>query len=706
MGTEVKPLGRRVLAIAGFAVLLDNPLAAMPAPPPEPPSLGSAASFAILAGSAVRNSGATRIAGNAGVSPGSTVSNLPLSAFVLGTVYRHDATARQAQTDAAAAYDALAKGACVDTGCELGGKTFTPGVYCLESATLNGTVILDAAGDPDAFWNFRIAGALTTSAESSVIVTHGGHDGNVFWRSGGSVTVGARSSFHGNVLALANITLQSGAHLSGRALARHGTVTLEGNDVSLCCNRLTLTPSGLDDGMIGASYRQTITASGGTAPYSFAMTGARPPGLSLSDAGVLEGKPTMCGHFTFTITATDFLGCTESAVYEIEVDSDLTLMTDSLPDGAECIAYSHPITATGGTGEHVFTTPRGALPDGFLLSKEGVLSGPPTSARSFTFPVTVTDAALCSVSREYTVRILSCWIEPPILTDGTECVSYNAQFSVTEGIGPYMFSITAGMLPPGLSLLPEGGELSGTPSTAGPYAFTVTATDALMRPVISREYTMNIGCPVIVISPPTLPNGTVNQIYSEPITAVGCTHPYSYVFTLDAGELPPGLHPSMSGGLEGIPTVKGHYTFTVKAATIAPGTCSGTRDYAIDIDCPPILLSPLAPRKVEVGYVYDETITASGGIGPYTFDVVKTTLPPELDLLENGDLVGPVTTVGTFTFTVTATDTISKCVGSREYTIVVTPPVAVGFSIPALSTWAMFLLSVMLAGIAVVAIRR
>lgn len=309
----------RYWAIAGFtvAVYCHGPTYARTAP-----SFGSAASFSILGGSRVANTGATRAIGNVGVSPGNIVSGFPPGVVEVGSIFRDDPLARQARIDSDAVFDDLSAGAChvINTG--MPGGTLPEGVYCFPTADvlLTGTLILDAERNPDAVWIFRIAGSLTTAAGSAVRVAQGGYDGNVFWQIGGALTAGARTTLAGNILARGDITLQDGASLSGRLLTR-GAVTLSANRVSLCCAPITLLPAFLPDGFLGVPYSVTITAAGGLAPYAFAVTsGSLPTELKLTPEGVLTGTPTTVGTFPLTITATDSLGCTGTAIYSVSID--------------------------------------------------------------------------------------------------------------------------------------------------------------------------------------------------------------------------------------------------------------------------------------------------------------------------------------------------------------------------------------------------
>lgn len=202
------------------------------------PTLGTAADFAVLGGSTVTNTGATVVNGELGVSPGSSVTGFPPGIVMPpGTIHLADGVAGQAQTDLTTAYNGITgMPALVDlTGTDLGGLTLTPSVYGFtSSATLTGTLTLDAQGDPNAIFIFKIGSSLTTASNSSVLVINGGSDCNVFWQVGSSATLGTTSTLAGNILALTSITLNTGAGLSGRALARNGAVTLDGNSVAIC----------------------------------------------------------------------------------------------------------------------------------------------------------------------------------------------------------------------------------------------------------------------------------------------------------------------------------------------------------------------------------------------------------------------------------------------------------------------------------------
>ncbi|MCW2876895.1 MAG: hypothetical protein JWQ95_995, partial [Sphaerisporangium sp.] len=203
------------------------PHAANAAVPPV--SLGSAATFGVLAGSAVSNTNLTSVTGDLGVSPGSTVTGFP-PGTVSGATHAGDATAAAAKADAVAAYnDAAGRTPVVTVAAELGGTTKTPGVYTPTGGTfqINGTLTLDAQSDPNSLFIFR-AGTLTAANVSNIALVHGAQADNVIWQITGSASLGTYCTFRGNLLAGNHITVNSGAAVFGRVFPLNGTAFLQG----------------------------------------------------------------------------------------------------------------------------------------------------------------------------------------------------------------------------------------------------------------------------------------------------------------------------------------------------------------------------------------------------------------------------------------------------------------------------------------------
>lgn len=212
----------------------DNPLGIREggAPGPAAVTLGPASAFTVLAGSTVTNTGATIVTGDLGVSPGSSVVGFPSPGTVTGTIHAGNATAATAQTALTAAYNDAAgrTTGVIGLSGDLTGLTLAPGLYkSTSSLAISGALTLDALGDPNAIFIIQIASTLTTGPGSQVILAGGARAANVIWQVGSSATLGTNSFFKGTILADQSITVNTGARVDGRVLARTGAVTMDTN---------------------------------------------------------------------------------------------------------------------------------------------------------------------------------------------------------------------------------------------------------------------------------------------------------------------------------------------------------------------------------------------------------------------------------------------------------------------------------------------
>jgi Ice-binding-like len=210
--------------------------------------LGTAASFSVLGGSTVTNTGPTTMFGDLGLSPGSSVTGAP---HVLGQTHVDDAVAVAAKNDLTTAYDdAASRPSNGSAGTDLAGQVFLPGVRTASSSLLlsAGSVTLDAQGNPDAVFIFQIGTTLKTGSNTSVSLVNGAQACNVFWQVGSSATLGTGTSFVGTVMALASITATTAATIHGRLLARNAAVTLDTNTIttSNCASSVSGTGGGAE----------------------------------------------------------------------------------------------------------------------------------------------------------------------------------------------------------------------------------------------------------------------------------------------------------------------------------------------------------------------------------------------------------------------------------------------------------------------------
>jgi outer membrane autotransporter protein len=277
-------------AVAALGLMVLAPISPSHA---QAPPLGTAASFAVLAGTDVTDAdvsalNATVITGNLGVYPGTSCTGFTASAIppcttlgfgvVNGTVYvAPSAVAQQAQADNLKAFDILTGEGGATTGPALGGLTLTPGVYNLSSgANLTGTLTLNGLGNPNSVFIFNVASGLTTGSNSKVVLINGAQGGNVFWTvSAGSATLGVSSLFEGDILAYASISLDPMADINcGAAWAQTGGVTLAGkNIINICSTTFSAAsalPSSATAGEISvANAIDTFVSNGGTLPLAF-----------------------------------------------------------------------------------------------------------------------------------------------------------------------------------------------------------------------------------------------------------------------------------------------------------------------------------------------------------------------------------------------------------------------------------------------------
>ena len=340
---------------------------------------------------------------------------------------------------------------------------------------------------------------------------------------------------------------------------------------------LDITASSPPAGTTGAAYAgYQFTASGGTPPLSWSETGSLPAGLALNASGQLSGTPVTAGTYPVSVTVTDssMPSLTKGMPVSLQIkDSSITVAPASPPAGA--VNYAYPgftFSASGGSPRYTWTA-AGTLPPGLTLGTDGSLSGTPTQIGTFSFSVTPTDSAQTPAKgpalpvqvmiNAAPPLVLNASPGPPPGVDGAVYGPFN--FNATGGLPPLQWSVTAGNLPPGLTLGANDGSLSGTPTSLGTSKFTVTAVDSAPMPAKSAlPFSVTIGAP----APPAI-------AYSEPPTAtVGAAYG-PFQFTASGGLIPLawsetpaltiGLTLSSAGALSGTPNANtaGWYPITL-----------------------------------------------------------------------------------------------------------------------------------------------
>lgn len=232
-----------MISIAGYRNRLTDPVNSKTIPiiipvqttEQSPVLLNDASSFAILAGSSIRNTGKTTITGELGLSPGTSVGGFP-SGILIGKEHINDKLVNQAKLDLIAAYNDVAGRTCKDCvmlSGNIGGLTLTPGLYKSDSslALSTGDLTFDAKENANAIFIIQIASTLIVRSGRKIILAGGALASDIFWQVGSTANFENFSVFKGTILAMQSITFNPGAKLYGRALSRNGSIVLAGNTI-------------------------------------------------------------------------------------------------------------------------------------------------------------------------------------------------------------------------------------------------------------------------------------------------------------------------------------------------------------------------------------------------------------------------------------------------------------------------------------------
>lgn len=563
-----------VLAMVTIAIPFHTALAQ-----DTPPALGTAQSFAVLAGSAATNTGPTIVTGDLGVSPGTAITGFPPGTVVGGAIHAADAVASQAQSDSGAAYVNLAGQACneVLTGQDLGGLTLTAGVYCFtSSAQLTGTLTLDAQGNSAAVWIFQIGSTLTTASNSSVLVINGGHQCNVFWQIGSSATLGTGTVFAGNILALTSITLTTGVNLSGRALAQNGAVTMDSNVVSIsgCA-----TAGGTIPPTLGKSFSPGSITAGGVSTLTITLSNPDSTVATLSSS-LVDTLPA-----GLTISGSAVTTCTDGAVNAVPGGSSVTLTAGSIPAGGSC-TVTVPVTASAG-GNYINSLAIGALetsngnnaaPAVSTLTVTA-LSVPPSLSKSFS-PNSISSGGTSTLTitlnnSDPAIATLSSPLVDALPGDVTVSGSGSTTCSggtVTASVGGSTVTLTGGSIPASGSCtitIPVTASIAGNDINTLSVGALVTNNGNNLAPAVA---TLTVNSPVNApptlgkaFSPATILAGGGSTLI---ITLINPSNAVAILSTPLTDNLPNGL--TTSGG--GQTTCGGVVTITSTAVTLTGGS--------------------------------------------------------------------------------------------------------------------------------------
>lgn len=333
---------------------------------------------------------------------------------------------------------------------------------------------------------------------------------------------------------------------------------------------LAISTSSLDNGQIGIIYSRTLKATGGSRNYSWSISdGSLPAGLHMdAKTGIISGLPNTPGTASFTVQVSDGTA-TSTRSLSITINSisvPLAIGTSNLSPGEIGIAYSRTLTASGGSGKYSWAAINGALPEGLMLdSDNGVISGTPRTAGTFTFSIQVKDDQGSTRDQPLSITIFTM---PTIVTsslgNGEAGISWGKQLQADGGTGTYSWSLVKGALPDGINMDSSNSAIWGTPAATGTFNFTLKVSDGLGS--ATRDFTMTIVPTLkpIIIGTTSLPDGKIGTAYSQAIKASGGSE--SYVWQVVNGSLPDGLTlDSKTGVISGTPKTAGVLNFTVQA---------------------------------------------------------------------------------------------------------------------------------------------
>jgi hypothetical protein len=407
---------------------------------------------------------------------------------------------------------------------------------------------------------------------------------------------------------------------------------------------LQVTTTALPAGETGSAYSAVLAATGGTTPYAWSVSaGALPDGLTLSTAGQISGTPTKNGSFPFTLQVKDSSSPVATTTQALSISISLTggplqVTTVSLPNGQGNVAYSTTMTAIGGTKPYSWTVSAGSLPTGLTLnSNSGIISGTPTQSGSFALTIQVKDSAASPQAATKALNLTVAAAVTPVqistssLAGGQVGANYAATLTASGGTKPYVWSISSGSLPAGLTLNAATGQIGGTPTTTGTPAFTVKVTDSNAP---AQTASANLSIAVAAAVPPvqvvtsSLAGGQVSAAYSATLAASGGKTPYSW--SMATGTLPAGLTLTGAGQISGTPTTAGTASFTVKVTDSSAPAKTATQSLSLVIAAtsPALTVTPASVNfaNVTVGSSGSQTIQLSNtGGSVLTITKVTTT---------------------------------------------------------------------------------
>lgn len=379
-------------------------------------------------------------------------------------------------------------------------------------------------------------------------------------------------------------------------------------------------------------------------------------------------------------------GQTFSGTLPFTVVAPLAIATSaSLVPATEGAIYSTRLEATGGFPPYTWGLYQSALPPGLTLQSNGTLSGTPSQAGSFSFRVRVYDSRQNIAEQVFSLTVrpavpLSIVTESP-LTEAYLNIAYSNQLAASGGVPPYSWRLFAGSLPAGLGLS-SGGALTGAPTQVGTFSFQARVYDTLQTSVQKTfAITVRALSPLAIDTESPLREATVNVAYSATLTASGGLAPYSW--RLASGSLPAGLALSSAGAVAGTPTQAGTFSFQARVSDSLENSAQKIFSITVRPLTPLAIDTPSPLKEADLNAAYNVQLAASGGVQPYSWQVVSGGgLPAGLYLnARTGAVGGTPTQAGDFSFTIRVLDQLQSQ-ADRLFALRVAAPLSIATASP------------------------
>ncbi len=463
------------------------------------------------------------------------------------------------------------------------------------------------------------------------------------------------------------------------------------------------------------------------APYTYAAVtqkdgAGNPVHFAVSTVAGDQSVPS----FAYNLTTKQYLtlwndsrnGLTNLDLYGQVLDVNLNIDTTTISDMKSGVPVSVTLQVSNGVPPYTWNVVSGALPTGsgpatnaaagtasstLALDKNGGnISGTPILAGNYQVTVQVTDANRATATQLYSITVREpLQISTASLKGWTEGVDgYLDTLTATGGSPSYTWSIDSSKLPAGLIYNTTTGVISGKPTKAGTYPFTVTLRDSAPIPqTASADLSITINA--AATSPTPLKDTSSIQSFKNGVlinqslltTDLGGTAPYTW--SLITGSLPTGTLPTgnyvcaagtgpgvgticldPSGAIVGIPSVAASYSFKLQVKDSLGGIATPTYTFTV-ID--PLLIDSTPPKSGNTNNIYNFAIQATGGTTPYTWSSNDFKIPGLT--FKDGVIAGTPTTAGTYNFTASITDSASKQQSdSKSFSLTITDPFVISTS--------------------------